>query len=367
MKAGKDGPLGHRRQIGSYTAETERWTVTLPDRLPGDGHGPSSGSVQGVLVTFWWTGKGFRITKLFHLSVMTSDLKKLHEFYGRAFGVTEHRTAPWFPHRFGSFTMIADVWIENVCPDQRWETPLRAQSHTIGDHWHSPGLYVDDMQDAVYELAARHDVRLTAMGTGAPILGAPHPLQPRADWPDDHHSAVSEAFTHPWDTGIMWVLVQFADHARTVDPRADGSWSPEGGGPLGIVASSHHTIVVEDPSTSVRFLADMCAGTLCGESHNASLGVDSTWVKVGEETPVLVEIARPVGEGAAQRDLARHNNIFHSTTFTVRDLDAAARHLAGSGIGLELRTDELIVTDPKDACGLRFAFCESATSLGSPA
>jgi len=310
-------------------------------------------------VTFWWTGRGFRVTKLFHLSTMTSDLKALHDFYARTFGITEHRTAPWFPHRFGSFTMIADTWIENVCPDQRWETPLRAQSHTIGDHWNTPGLDVEDMQDAVYQLSTRHGVRLTAMGTGAPILGAPHPLQTRADWPDDHFSAVTEAFTHPWDTGVMWVLVQFAQDARTVDPRDDDESSAparESDDPLSIERSSHHTIVVDDPATSVRFLVDMCKGTPRGVTRSDDLGTESTWVSVGDEEPVLIEIARPVADGPAMHDLQRHNNIFHSTTFTVRDLDSAARHLASVGVGLELRTDTLLVTDPKDACGLRFAF-----------
>lgn len=76
-------------------------------------------------------------------------------------------------------------------------------------------------------------------------------------------------------------------------------------------------------------------------------------MSVGDEQPVLIEIARQVARQWA--DLLRHNAIFHWTTLEVRDLDAAARHHSSVGAELETRTDTLPVTDPKTAYGLRFA------------
>jgi hypothetical protein len=46
-------------------------------------------------------------------------------------------------------------------------------------------------------------------------------------------------------------------------------------------------------------------------------------------------------------------------TFKVKDLDRAVDHLAGVGVGLETRSDDLVVTDPGDCHGLRFGFTSS--------
>ena len=62
-----------------------------------------------------------------------------------------------------------------------------------------------------------------------------------------------------------------------------------------------------------------------------------------------MELAQPKSEDSwIGQDLAAHGNIPHAMTFKVKDLEAAERHIGGTGIGVAWRSDDTIYLDPTD-------------------
>ena len=297
---------------------------------------------------------GFRILSLFHPTAMVADLQGAAAFYGTVFGVTS-LTIPYTAasRAYRSLTIVGDVCIENISPEQTHLSQFRMYTDLIGNHWFFPCFYVDDMQDALYHLHHRHRIRLTESGTGNPVIGVP-----------PGGSGRSLLFTHPADTGIMWEFYE-ADqewflNSPLADPRKRPGWtlaSPGPDDPLAVGILSHLTVVVRDPGATRRFLVDVCGGRVFAEDRDDELGTRSTWVVLGAEATV-VEIAVPARGGPRKRDLEKVGNTAHSLTFIVRDLERAAKYLRSKGLAFETESDHLIVTDPATSIGLRFGFTE---------
>jgi len=297
---------------------------------------------------------GLRIVKLFHPTFMVDDLQASRRFYRDVFGV-DSVTIPFseLGHCYRTLTVVADTCIENISPEQTHLSQFRMYTDIVGNHWFFPCFYVSDMQDAVYQLHHRHGIRLTASGTGARVVGVPPGNEQR-----------TLLYTHPADTGIMWEFWEgeqiWFDTNPLADPRMKPGWTqtpPSPDDPLAAESLSHQTVVLRDVRPALRFLVDICGGTVFHEGPNEALGTESTWVAVGEE-PTVFEIARPTRDGPCRRDLDTVGNTVHSVTFKVRDLRSAIEHLANHRIQLEIETDSLAVSDPATAMGFRFGFCE---------
>jgi hypothetical protein len=72
----------------------------------------------------------------------------------------------------------------------------------------------------------------------------------------------------------------------------------------------------------------------------------------------VVELHKPLSsETRAGRDLAANGELPHACTFTVRDLEAAERHVESLGIGVE-RAPTRFTLDPADAFGAVYSFTE---------
>ena len=65
-----------------------------------------------------------------------------------------------------AFALIADAWIENMCPEPSHLSQVRMHNDIIGNHWFFPAFYVSDMQDGIHTLHVRHRFRLTSSGNG---------------------------------------------------------------------------------------------------------------------------------------------------------------------------------------------------------
>jgi catechol 2,3-dioxygenase-like lactoylglutathione lyase family enzyme len=297
---------------------------------------------------------GFRVLSLFHPTAMVADLQEAAVFYRTVFGVTS-LTIPYTAasRAYRSLTIVGDVCIENISPEQAHLSQFRMYTDLVGNHWFFPCFYVEDMQDALYHLHHRHRIRLTESGTGNPVIGIP-----------PGGSGRSLLFTHPADTGIMWEFYE-ADqewfvNSPLADPRKRPGWKlapPGSDDPLAAGVLSHLTVVVQDPSAARRFLVDVCGGRVFAEDEDVELGTRSTWVTLGAETTV-VELAVPVKAGPRKRDLEKVGNTAHSLTFIVRDLERASAYLRSKGLAFEIESDHLIVTDPTTSIGLRFGFIE---------
>ena len=297
---------------------------------------------------------GFRILSLFHPTAMVGDLQEAAAFYLKVFGVPS-LTIPYTAasRAYRSLTIVGDVCIENISPEQSHLSQFRMYTDIVGNHWYFPCFYIADMQDALYRLHHRHRIRLTESGTGNPVVG----VTPGG-------SGRSLVFTHPGDTGIMWEFYE-ADqewflNSPLADPRKRAGWTlrpPGADDPLALGVLSHLTVVVRDTRAALHFLVDVCGGRVFAESVDEAQGSRSTWVSLGDE-PVTVELALALRDGPRQRDLDRVGNTAHSLTFTVRDLDRARRHLVSKGLAFELSTERLLVSDPRTSLGLRFGFCQ---------
>jgi catechol 2,3-dioxygenase-like lactoylglutathione lyase family enzyme len=298
---------------------------------------------------------GLKITKYFHPTFMVHDLADATAFYQRVFGATS-LTIPYSDqgHAYRTLTVIADTCIENISPEQTFLSQFRMYLDIVGNHWFFPCFYVADMQDAVYQLHHRHRIRLTASGSGFPVVGLPPGNELR-----------TLLYTHPADTGIMWEFWEGEQEwFRTnplADPRMKPGWvqkQPASDDKMAVEYLAHQTVLVRDPTLAIKFLVGICGGQVFSEGEDALLGSRSTWISLGEE-PVVFEIAQPIHDGPRRDDLLRVGNTAHSVTFKVRNLESAAEHLMRQGVALETRSDRLIITDPETCHGLRFGFTQS--------
>lgn len=304
---------------------------------------------------------GSRAVGLFHVTSIVDDLTALADLHRRVFGVPT-ATLGYFGGRYATYCLIGDVAHDNMCPDQEQATALRQFRLSSGEHWFPPGLLVDDMQDLVYQMRHRRGMRIGSI-FGEPVLGTPSSVSaPGAAGPPD--SLIG--FAHPWEAGLEWELVELdpvaggAIVAQWPHPQlVDGfTWPEAPSDSVGVVRHSHHTVVAEDPAPTVGFLVDVLGGRVFGEGEDASSGTRVTHVALAEDaaSPVTIEVAVPVDDGPARRDLDRMGTTYHRLTYEVADLDAAVAHLEREGVRLETRTDDLAVTDPRDCHGLRYGF-----------
>lgn len=285
---------------------------------------------------------------------MIDDLHQASEFYRNVFGV-ESTTIPYssLGHCYRTLTVIADTCIENISPEQSHLSPFRMYTDIVGNHWFFPCFYVSDMQDAVYELHHRQRIRLTASGTGAPVVGLPSGNELR-----------TLLYTNPTDTGIMWEFWEGEDEwfrtSPLADPRLKPGWNyrpPAAEDPLAVQYLSHQTVVLNDSTLALKFLVDICGGTVFDRRENKDTGTESDWVAVGEE-PSVFELAHPIADGPAMRDLQRCGNTVHTVTFKVRSLSSAVAHLKAKGLKFETETDQIAIVDPRTAVGMRLGFVD---------
>jgi catechol 2,3-dioxygenase-like lactoylglutathione lyase family enzyme len=317
-----------------------------------------------------FSNRGTRGVGLFHVTSIVDDLTALAARHRAVFGV-ETQTLGYFGGRYATYCLIGDVAHDNMCPDQEYSTALRQFRLSSGEHWFPPGLLVEDMQDLIYQMRHRRGLRVGSI-FGEPIFGTPSSVAaPDAAGPPD--SLIG--FAHPWEAGLEWELVELdpiaggAIVAQWPHPQlAEGfEWPAAPDGSVGAIRHAAHTVVADDVAPAVGFLRDVLGARVFAEDEDAARGTHSTWLTLGEDaaSPVTIEIAVPTGDGAAARDLARMGTTYHALTYEVADLDAAVTHLERCGVALELRTDELAITDPAGFHGLRYGFT-AALHPGDP-
>lgn len=309
-----------------------------------------------------FTTTGARAAGLFHVTSIVDDLTALAASHARVFGV-ETQTLGYFGNRYASYCLIGDVAHDNMCPDQEYSTALRQFRLSSGEHWFPPGLLVDDMQDLVYQLRHRRGLRVGSI-FGEPVLGTPSSVgAPGAAGPPD---AVI-GFTHPWEAGLEWELVE-------LDPDAGGAivaqwphpqlvagfrWPAPARDSVRAARHARHTVVTEDPAPAVSLLCDVLGGRVFAEQDDPVQGTRSTFVTIAQDaaSPVTFELAVPIAEGPARRDLERMGaTTYHCLTYEVEDLEHAVGHLRELGVALETESEDLVVTDPAGFHGLRYGF-----------
>ena len=298
----------------------------------------------------------FIVLRMFHPSLRVPSLDEAEDFYSRVFGRPSTRLStmlgiPSVPERpdYSTFTVVADVLLDTIDPTLLWVGAVPAGTR-VDPHLHNTGWYVDD-PDAAFRavraagITAADQAGAVAEGAEAPKAGGVMPM----------------FFTVADEIGQRYQLT-ITDAMRS-DPRHAADWRvPEvsAGDPLGIRRCSRHTFLTRDPARALRFAVDALGGTVVHEGRNDVIGATSTYVSLADG---ILEYAVPDAGTVAEADLAGRGSqdSYHSLTFTVADLDQAAKHLEAEGVALRTRTDDALVTDPATSLGVPWGFTTGET------
>jgi len=290
-----------------------------------------------------------RIGQLFHLTPLVDDLDAAVAFYDAVFGpLCTYRGYSSHWHRDAAILVMADTVVEPMQPyppaDGEQGTSWFRYIDRFGPRVHNMAFYVEGRS----ELARRlHDagVRTTDGGVGANV------------------------FTYPKQTPGMLEFFEPGEY-RANDPRLSPHWPALRDHywphihPLGLVRLSHLTVVVADRVGAARFYADVLDAVALPEQEATVPGATSSFVLVGEDT--ILELAQPVDAACPiAADLEAVGDCVTGATFTVRDLGAAARHLAMADAPVASQGDDRIELDRARTWNLAHTFTE-AVLVGDP-
>lgn len=297
----------------------------------------------------------FAVTMLFHPTLHVPDLDEAGAWFERVFGRTGTSDAAIGPRAgvrdgrasdYSRFTPIADVLFDTIEPARYVTSGHQAYPDVDQPQLKAFGWYVENAARAYRELK-RQGFRITDQ------LGQ---LAEGDDPPTSLGSGTPLFFTLPADAGLRYEFFEAVPFP--LDPRVAPGWSlppVSRDDPLGIERCSHHTVVTRRPERAVRLLVSLLGGAVVHEGPSLVLGASSTYVHLAGST---FEYAVPGTGTAEDDDLARHEpaDVYHSITWKVADLDRVVHHLEAEDVRLQVRSDDLVVTDPETSLGVPWGF-----------
>jgi catechol 2,3-dioxygenase-like lactoylglutathione lyase family enzyme len=219
-------------------------------------------------------------------------------------------------------------------------TPLARFKSRFGNRLHSIAWYVDDIEAFTARLLG-HGVRLVGL-TGRPVT--------------DPAGAVA-VWTHPADTGA---LLEFCPSGFAADPRLAADWTtmPWRDHPLGLLRTSHVTVLFADPADGERVYGDILGGNLI-HADTADPAIGRWYYAIGEDT--VIEVAVPAdGSTPEGRDLAAVGPAVHGLTFTTADLTSAVEFLGTHCITTTPISEHAVHLDLAPSHGLTMSLSDEA-------
>lgn len=300
---------------------------------------------------------GILRSPLFHVTHVVARLDEALDCHRRLFARPTLDGGSWdVAQRHAIFTFVGDTWLEAMIPDR--SGGIRAFVDAFGSHLHSIAFYVNGIDDIADALHA-HRVRFYD-SHGKPIEGAvprhgPIPVTPgyRRDYEEGWESAV--LYTNINDTHGMLELCEPSSFHPLPPRTPDPDMLQDGDDPLGLVGTSHHTMVTGDCDAATALWTDVFGAELVRRSDDDRTAL----VRVGDGAGTVVELVQPEPGSVGHDDLVTcRRPMLHRTTFRVRDLDAVRSHLAANDFAIESDRDGLVVTDPTTTAGARFGFTD---------
>lgn len=296
------------------------------------------------------TDQAFRVKSLFHPTLHVPSLEEAEDFFTRVFGrpstnigtVMKTPPAPGHSTDYSNYTMIADVLIDSLEPARYFTGGVRRYPDIETGHLNAIGWYVDGVKDLYQSFGEAH-VRLVDA----------HDLPLEDDeWAGGHSPFYSQAE----DAGMRYQF--FETFPFPLDPRADPGWSTSAlhdRGPLGIVRTSHHTILTTRPDRALKVAVDVLGGEVLRSGGDGERGVSGPYVRLAD---AIFHFATPMGSTNAAADHALNDPIdtYHAITWEVEDLDTTARHLTANGVGIAASSAISLVTDPATSLGVPWGF-----------
>jgi hypothetical protein len=303
---------------------------------------------------------GFRLTMMYHPSHHVPDLDEAAAFFDRVF---ERPTTPMaamykgspptndYPREYSAFTPISDVLMDTIDPQKYVLLGVQRYPSVEEPHLKGFGWYVDNIADA-YRSIKRH---------GFTLISQLDEVAEGDDPPGSAGSPMPLFFTVPADAGMRYEFLPPIPFP--LDPRIEPGWvvpPVSDDDPLGIEFCSHHTVLTGQPERALRLIVDALGGTVVHEGRDEVFGATGTYVRLSDS---ILEYAVP-DEGTLAHDdwsTVAPNDVYHSITWKVVDLDRVERHLDAQGVKIRTRTDDTIVTDPSTSLGIPWGFTTTLT------
>lgn len=306
------------------------------------------------------------VTMMFHPTSTVDDLELAREWYLRVFGrrgiTWEERwdfskMKPDYPKDYSFLVHLGDVNFDVLSPSvilaKTGHEPMYPKGEGLADMaWYA---------EQVPALARK------ILGGGFRIIDQAR--EQLVDGPDLEAQLESSLTS---DSDLFWVdgsdagiPYEFFDlgqehrefYSRIGDPRLNPSWvlpPTEESDPLGVIRSSHHTVVTGAASRGVELYVDVLGGIVVDQRESERWQGESTFVSFAES---VIEFVR-LREGAPQdprtgQDAA--GDIYAGITLQVQDIEKVRRHLAEQGLTLA-PADRGIRTLPAETFGVEWGF-----------
>ena len=286
---------------------------------------------------------GFELNGLGQIIHVTVDLPGARALYTDVFGA-ECYYEGYSPYekRDASIYAVGDLTIEPMAPSDEpgaADLPVGRFLTRFGPRFQSVAICVSGVLDLAEHLQT-NGVRV--VGPGGMAL---------ADLPTEGPRAI---YSHPRQSHFLIEFVDFDGTGGLMpgNPRREPGWDAARWAvshPLGIVGISHITALVRDVEAALTFFTGVLATPVIADIADAG-AARTARIRLGTE--MVVELLQPLDPASPDaRSLDVDGEGLGGLTLSVRDLDAAADHLAASGVGLTSRSDAELRLDPASTAG----------------
>lgn len=306
----------------------------------------------------------YAIRQLYHPSHRVPDLKAAEKFFNEIFGFESvwrsslYRQPdpkhPTYPTDYCLFTGIADVFFDCIDPEKYVIDGIQRYESVSEPHLNGLGWAVEGIEALYSKIYREMGIRCTDQ---ANRLSDPD-LCPKASFKDSHLF-----YTVAEDSGVRYEFYPTTS-IGSYDHRQAPGWKlkpEEGKGFLGIQFCAYHTILTDRKERAVSLYVGVLGGKVIHEESNKVRGTDSTFVQL---TDAIFEFATPIDPSSyAMVDFQSRKNksedMYHSLTWKVKDLDVVKQHLTANGVKILAQSDDLIITDAHDGLGIPWGFVKS--------
>ncbi|MBD1588379.1 FAD-dependent oxidoreductase [Pseudomonas sp. C2L12B] len=126
--------------------------------------------------------------------------------------------------------------------------------------------------------------------------------------------------------------------------------------PLGLLLTSHHTIVTADLPRAARLYTEILEGEPIATSVDPVTGAQSTYIRLAD---TLLEFVTPVADTALWARVAQGEDYYLGLTYLVNDTQAVGAHLDSVGVQYDTGRDGEVIIPPAAGFGVQWRFVQS--------
>ncbi len=312
------------------------------------------------------SGRPSFVPALYHPTIAVNDLDAARDWFRRVFGLKPLRweetldlglLKPDYPTNYSFFAFVSDIHWVFLCPPLHARGSLTGQTRykDVPDGMIGLGWYTNDAE-GVFSLLSEAGIRSHDQ-QGARITAEKPPVSSFA-------GDILTGFTEPEDTGIRYEFQQtgrrhWEKYSREADLRLRPDWNgpvlrPED--PLGLRATSHHTIATDDPARALRLYVELLGGTAIATGRNEDLAAQSTFVRLAD---TILEFAVPDRDTALAGRIAGGKDSYLGVSYLVESVDRVRSHLRSVGLAPQEIAGGVEIA-PAEGFGAEWRFIEVA-------